>query len=138
MPAAASFSFLFDAAPRWTDLVASASDVILTWDRKGRLTSLNTTGQHMLGLSQDDAVKHTLKDIVASECAAVVDGLMQQSPEEPGGHRRQADGDEDGECRPDTADAPVGAHRNTERDAARDERGNHRAGDVGAYGEEGV
>jgi CheY-like chemotaxis protein len=30
---------------RWTDLVASASDVILTWDRQGRLTSLNTTGQ---------------------------------------------------------------------------------------------
>ena len=37
---------------RWTDLVASASDVILTWDRQGRLTSLNKTGQSMLGLSR--------------------------------------------------------------------------------------
>jgi len=65
--------------------VASASDVILTWDRQGRLTSLNTTGQQMLGLSQDDAMRHTLKDIVASDCAAVVDGLMKWSPDEPGG-----------------------------------------------------
>jgi PAS domain S-box-containing protein len=64
---------------RWTDLVASASDVILTWDLKGRLTSLNTTGQCMLGLSEDDAQRHTLKDIVAPESAAVVDGLSRGS-----------------------------------------------------------
>ena len=66
---------------RWTDLVASASDVILTWDRQGRLTSLNKTGQSMLGLSEDDALRHTLKDLVAPECAAIVDGLMQRMPQ---------------------------------------------------------
>ena len=68
---------------RWTDLVASASDVILTWDRQGRLTSLNKTGQSMLGLSEDDALRHTLTDIVAPDCAAVVAGLMQRLPQEP-------------------------------------------------------
>jgi PAS domain S-box-containing protein len=68
---------------RWTDLVASASDVILTWDRQGRLTSLNKTGQAMLGLPEDDALRHTLKDIVAPDCAAVADSLMRRSPEEP-------------------------------------------------------
>ena len=69
---------------RWTDLVASASDVILTWDRQGRLTSLNKTGQTMLGLSEDDALRHTLKDIVAPDSAAVVEGLMRRLPQEPG------------------------------------------------------
>ena len=67
---------------RWTDLVANASDVILTWDLKGRLTSLNKTGQCMLGLSEEQAVQRTLGDIVAKESATVVDGLVQRSPRE--------------------------------------------------------
>ena len=67
---------------RWTDLVANASDVILTWDRQGRLTSLNKTGQCMLGLSEDEAVQRSLKDIVAAESVAVVDSLMQRSQPE--------------------------------------------------------
>jgi two-component system, sensor histidine kinase and response regulator len=61
---------------RWTDLVANASDVILTWDVKGRLTSLNKTGQGMLGLSGDEAAQKTLHDIVAPGSAAVIDSLV--------------------------------------------------------------
>jgi PAS domain S-box-containing protein len=68
---------------RWSDVVAGASDVILTWDLKGRLTSLNKTGQCMLGLTEDEALKHTLRDIVAPESAAVVDGLVQGSRQKP-------------------------------------------------------
>jgi PAS domain S-box-containing protein len=68
---------------RWTDLVASASDVILTWDRQGRLTSLNTTGETILGLPEDAALRHTLKDIVAPDCGPVVETLMAQSPQAP-------------------------------------------------------
>jgi PAS domain S-box-containing protein len=68
---------------RWTDLVASASDVILTWDLNGRLTSLNKTGQGMLGLSEDEALQRTLKDIVAPESAAVVNGLVQGARQQP-------------------------------------------------------
>ena len=69
---------------RWTDLVASASDVILTWDLQGRLTSLNKTGQCMLGLSEDEARHCTLKEIVAVESAGVVDSLGQGSKQAPG------------------------------------------------------
>ena len=61
---------------RWTDLVANASDVILTWDLEGRLTSLNKTGQCTLGLSEEDALQRTLRDIVAPESATVVDSLV--------------------------------------------------------------
>jgi PAS domain S-box-containing protein len=61
---------------RWTDLVANASDVILTWDLKGRLTSLNKTGQSTLGLSEEVAQRHMLRDIVAPESASVVDSLV--------------------------------------------------------------
>jgi PAS domain S-box-containing protein len=68
---------------RWTDLVANASDVILTWDLTGRLTSLNKTGQCMLGLSEDDALKHTVRGIVAAESAAVVDALLQGARQQP-------------------------------------------------------
>ena len=67
---------------RWTDLVANASDVILTWDRKGQLTALNKTGQCMLGLSEDQAQQRLLKNIVARESAAVVEQLVQRSPQE--------------------------------------------------------
>ncbi|HET9271509.1 MAG TPA: response regulator, partial [Vicinamibacterales bacterium] len=67
---------------RWTDLVANASDVILTWDRKGQLTALNKTGQCMLGLPEDQAQQRLLKDIVARESAAVVEQLVQRSPQE--------------------------------------------------------
>src|SRR6185503_18160168 len=63
---------------RWTDLVANASDVILTWDRKGQLTALNKTGQCMLGLSEDQAQQRLLKDIVARESSAVVEQLVQR------------------------------------------------------------
>ena len=68
---------------RWTDLVANASDVILTWGRGGRLTSLNETGQCMLGLPEDAALKCTLEDIVAPESAAVADALMRRSHDAP-------------------------------------------------------
>ncbi len=68
---------------RWTDLVANASDVILTWGLGGRLTSLNETGQCMLGLPEDAALKCTLKDIVAPESAAVADALMQRPHDAP-------------------------------------------------------
>jgi hypothetical protein len=36
---------------RWTDLVANATDVILTWDRMGNLLSMNKTGETLTGLS---------------------------------------------------------------------------------------
>jgi PAS domain S-box-containing protein len=68
---------------RWTDLVAGASDIILTWNRQGRLTSLNTTGQTILGLPEDAALRHTLKDIVAPSCGPIVDALMAQASEAP-------------------------------------------------------
>jgi PAS domain S-box-containing protein len=64
---------------RWTDLVASASDVILTWNLAGRLTSLNKRGQSLLGLSEDEALQRTLEDIVAPESAAAVAGLSKGS-----------------------------------------------------------
>jgi PAS domain S-box-containing protein len=64
---------------RWTDLVANASDVIFTWDLTGRLTALNKTGQAMLGLPEDVALRHTIKDIVAPESVAIVDLLLQRS-----------------------------------------------------------
>jgi PAS domain S-box-containing protein len=67
---------------RWTDLVANASDVILTWDRKGQLTALNQTGQCILGLSEDQAQQRLLKDIVARESAPLVEQLVQRSPQE--------------------------------------------------------
>jgi PAS domain S-box-containing protein len=67
---------------RWTDLVANASDVILTWDRKGQLTAVNTTGQCMLGLSEDQAQQRLLKNIVARESAPLVEQLVQRSPQE--------------------------------------------------------
>jgi len=67
---------------RWTDLVANASDVILTWDRKGQLTAVNKTGQCMLGLSEDQVQQRLLKEIVARESAALVEQLVQRSPQE--------------------------------------------------------
>ena len=68
---------------RWTDLVANASDVILTWGLGGRLTSLNETGQCMLGLPEDAALRCTLEDIVAPESAAVADALMRRAQDAP-------------------------------------------------------
>jgi PAS domain S-box-containing protein len=68
---------------RWTDLVANASDVILTWDLQGRLTSLNKTGQCILGLSEEQALQRTIKDIVAAESAAAVASLAPGSPHTP-------------------------------------------------------
>jgi PAS domain S-box-containing protein len=64
---------------RWTDLVANASDVIFTWNLKGQLTSLNKTGQCMLGLSEDDALQRTLTDIVPAESGAAVQLSQQPS-----------------------------------------------------------
>jgi PAS domain S-box-containing protein len=69
---------------RWTDLVANASDVILTWDLDGRLTSLNRTGQHMLGLSVAEVAERSLKDIVATGCGVIVDSLLKRSPHASG------------------------------------------------------
>jgi PAS domain S-box-containing protein len=64
---------------RWTDLVANASDLILTWGLDGRLTSLNNTGQCMLGLPENSALQCTLKDIVAPESADVAAALMHRA-----------------------------------------------------------
>jgi PAS domain S-box-containing protein len=61
---------------RWTDLVATASDVILTWDRDGRLLSLNKTGETLTGLSVAPDRILTLRDIAAPRSLPAVDALL--------------------------------------------------------------
>jgi PAS domain S-box-containing protein len=61
---------------RWTDLVANASDVILTWDLDGRLLSINKTGETITGLSEEAARALTLKDLAAPASVAAAVALM--------------------------------------------------------------
>ena len=61
---------------RWTDLVANASDVILTWDLDGRLLSINRTGETLTGVPEEAARALTLKDLAAPQSAAAALALM--------------------------------------------------------------
>jgi PAS domain S-box-containing protein len=61
---------------RWTDLVANASDVILTWDLDGQLLSINRTGETITGLSEEAARALTLKDLAAPQSAGAALALM--------------------------------------------------------------
>jgi hypothetical protein len=61
---------------RWTDLVDTASDVILTWNRDGRLLSINRTGERLTGLGAASLGDLTLKDIAAPQSRADAGRLM--------------------------------------------------------------
>jgi len=61
---------------RWTELVATASDVILTWDLEGRVTSLNKTGRTLTGRAADGPQPLTLRDIVAESHAGRIADLL--------------------------------------------------------------
>ena len=72
---------------RWTDLVSTASDVIVTWDLDGRLTSVNKTGQAILGMPEDAALQRSLTDIVAPEAVDVADALIHRRSDDAPGKR---------------------------------------------------
>jgi two-component system sensor histidine kinase/response regulator len=61
---------------RWTDLVATASDVIVTWDLDGRILSMNQTGRVLTGMTEDAARHLTLKDLVAPQSRDVAAALV--------------------------------------------------------------
>jgi PAS domain S-box-containing protein len=69
---------------RWSDLVATASDVILTWDLDGRIVSINATGQSLIGRTEDAARQLTVQDLVAPHSAETAEQLMRNAETEAG------------------------------------------------------
>jgi PAS domain S-box-containing protein len=66
---------------RWSDLVATATDVILTWDRQGRLMSINKTGQMLIGCGEHDARQLTVTELLAPESQAIAAQLTRLNPQ---------------------------------------------------------
>jgi PAS domain S-box-containing protein len=64
---------------RWADFVASASDVIVSWDLEGRILSINATGQSAIGLTEEQAKARNLRDIVSAHTREVVPDMLRQS-----------------------------------------------------------
>ena len=66
---------------RWTDLVATASDVIVTWDLNGRILSMNQTGRVLTGMTEDTARHLMLRDIVTPQSRDVAAALAAPASE---------------------------------------------------------
>jgi PAS domain S-box-containing protein len=60
---------------RWTDLIATASDVIMTWDLEGHFLAVNRTGETLLGLTVDAFRKLRVVDILAPGWAEAAKAL---------------------------------------------------------------
>ena len=60
---------------RWTDLVSTASDIILTWDHEGRLLSVNRTGETLLGVAEEQLKQRTIGELLAKHSAAEIAAL---------------------------------------------------------------
>ncbi|HXH24315.1 MAG TPA: response regulator [Vicinamibacterales bacterium] len=73
---------------RWSDLVATASDVILTWDLEGRLLSLNRTGQQLLRRTEEEAQALTVRDILAPASREAAERLIGAVDGSAAGERR--------------------------------------------------
>lgn len=58
---------LVESEERFRDLFENANDLIYTHDLKGRMTSLNRTGEMITGYTREEAVKMNISKIVAPE-----------------------------------------------------------------------
>jgi PAS domain S-box-containing protein len=61
---------------RWSEFVATASDVILSWDVDGRLLSLNKTAEAITGLREETARRWRLRDLVTASSVAAAERLI--------------------------------------------------------------
>ena len=59
---------LIESEERFRDLFENANDLIYTHDLEGNFTSLNLTGEKIIGYTRVEAAKLSIKDIVAPEC----------------------------------------------------------------------
>lgn len=66
---------------RYRDLIENANDIIYTIDLEGRFTSLNKSGQKLLGYSLDEAREKTIRSIVPPEHEKIVSKMLRQQSE---------------------------------------------------------
>ncbi|HEU5078213.1 MAG TPA: response regulator [Opitutaceae bacterium] len=61
-------------------IVSNASDVIFTTDLNGHFTSLNPSGERLLGYTREEVMKMTLRDLVAPEDEACRNAIVSSLP----------------------------------------------------------
>ncbi len=69
---------------RFQDLFENAKDILFTLDLDGNITTLNRSGEEVLGLSRSDALQHNIKSLVAPEhqaaCREMVRRILDEEP----------------------------------------------------------
>ena len=63
---------------RYEDLFENANDMVFTHDLKGRITSVNTTGEHWLGRGRDEIISKNLIQFIAGEQREAVAQWLEQ------------------------------------------------------------
>jgi PAS domain S-box-containing protein len=63
----ASAAALRESEERYRDLVENASDIVFTTDAAGRFTSINRTGERVVGYRRDELLAMTIFDVVPPE-----------------------------------------------------------------------
>src|ERR1035437_4631003 len=63
---------------RYEDLFENANDMVFTHDLKGRITSVNTTGEHWLGRGRDEIISKNLIQFIAQEQREAVAQWLEQ------------------------------------------------------------
>ena len=63
---------------RFHDLFENTKDILFTLDADGNITSLNKTGEEVMGLSRSEALQNNIKSLVAPEHHGVCREMMQR------------------------------------------------------------